>query len=81
MRVLVQQSDEEMEKILFKELIFDIGYTHLLYVLNMMEPLAIINKVKAETRKYSEKLKQKHNINSVRNSCMTLDYMDNPGPG
>ena len=81
MRVLVQQSDEAMEKILFKELICDIGYTPLLYVLNMMEPLAIIEKVKVETRKYGDKLKQKHNVNSVRNAWMTHDYMDDPGSG
>ena len=47
----------------------------------MMEPLAIIEKVKVETRKYGDELKQKHNVNSVRNAWMTHDYMDDPGSG
>ena len=46
MRELGQKPNEFMEKTLFKELIYDIDYTSILYVIIMIDPYSNIEQFK-----------------------------------
>ena len=81
LRDLVNYPNEITEKRLCKEIISDTNYNPIISGINMMEPPDNIEKVKSDIRKWREKIKCKHKFMAIRNSRMTIEYMDYYEPG
>ena len=77
-RGLGQQPYELTEKTISKELIYNIKYNPFHAGLNTTELPDNIEQVKAQIKKFNDKIKQKLKIKISRNDKITLGYIEEP---
>ena len=69
------QINKFMYKALLKDKIQDVDYNPMIYGLYMMNPPAIIEKVRVKISKCGKKLKRKSKVQEDRNDSTTLGYI------